>query len=206
MIKKIILFFLILIFIGIFFIFYFKKTNKTEGNYLTLNNYNFYIPEFIDNKIENDIIFLNHRVPSFEHYDFCDFVGDKPIKNTFTDFSVSIEFTDLIINDALVKYGGIFLKEYIDIQGKIKEEPGFLEKINFKNFSGYKLTMGVEGCGLEQYFLETEGGILVIKKDFIPELTELNLEKTRFEKLEGVIEKEKAEEIFSEIIENIKTK
>lgn len=178
-----------------------EQTDKKE--YYETENYKLHLPYPVLIKKEKDYVNFSHTIPSFSHYDFCDFKGDSPSKNTFRDFNLTIYFENLNLTDSLLKYGGKFLQESITENLEIIEQEGFLEKISFSNYSGYKLSMGIEGCGIDQYFLKTEKGTLIIQKDFVPELTELNPEKEKFTNLDNVLTPEKSKQIFQEIIESI---
>ncbi len=153
-------------------------------------------------KDENGVVTLYHGIETFTHNDFCDFKGDTLPTTTFRDFTVQFSFTTLTLNKALIKFGGEYLKEYINTDDSIKENEGFLEKIKIGDYEGYKLTQGVEGCGNEQYFLTVPNGILVVKKDLVPELTDLCTQKDKYRASPDVILPEKATQIFEQIVKN----
>ena len=157
-------------------------------------------------KDENGAITLFHAVETFSHTDFCDFKGDSLPTTTFHDFTAKFSFTTLTMDKTILKFGGEYLKEYIDADGIIKESEGFLEKTKIGDYAGYKLTQGVEGCGYDQYFLTAPNGILVVKKDFVPELTDLNMQKEKYQTIPNVILPEKSEQIFEEVVKNIVVK
>ena len=174
-----------------------------EQKYYETVNLKILLPDHAAVKEENGMVTLFHTVETFSHTDFCDFRGDSLPTTTFKDFTVKISFTDLALDKALLKFGGNYLKEFINTDGTIKESEGFLEKTKIGAFEGYKLSQGVEGCGNDQYFFPVKNGVLVIKKDLVPELTNLSTQSEKFKTTAGVILPDKANQIFEEIIKNI---
>lgn len=155
---------------------------------------------------ENGTITLFHTVETFSHIDFCDFKGDSLPTTTFRDFTVQFSFSTLTLDKALLKFGGEYLKEFINTDGTIKESEGFLEKAKIGAFEGYKLSQGVEGCGNNHYFFPVKNGILIIKKDLVPELTNLSTQSEKYKAIPGVILPEKANQIFEEMVKYIEIK
>ncbi len=151
-------------------------------------------------KDENGTITLSHMVETFLHTDFCDFKGDSLPTTTFKDLTIKFSFTTLSLDRALTKFGGEYLKEFINTDGTIKEEVGFLEKTKIGDREGYKLTQGVEGCGHDQYYFQTENGVLIVQKNFVPELTDLNPQKEKFSSTPGVILPDEANELFEKTV------
>jgi len=174
-----------------------------EQKYYETTNLKILLPDHAAVKEENGTVTLFHTVETFSHTDFCDFKGDSLPTTTFKDFTVKISFTDLTLDKALLKFGGDYLKEFINTDGTIKEQIGFLEKAKIGAFDGYKLSQGVEGCGNNQYFFPVKNGILVIKKDLVPELTNLSTQSDKYKAIPGVILPDKAQQIFEETITNI---
>jgi hypothetical protein len=151
-------------------------------------------------KDENGTVTLSHTVETFLHTDFCDFKGDSLPTTTFKDFNIKFTFTTLSLDRALTKFGGEYLQEFINTDGTIKEGVGFLEKTTLGGREGYKLTQGVEGCGHDQYYFQTETGVLIVQKDFVPELTDLNPQKEKFSSTPGVILPDEANELFEKTV------
>jgi len=161
------------------------------------------LTENLQIKDENGVVTLYHSVETFLHTDFCDFKGDSLPTTTLRDFTVKFSFTTLTLDKALLKFGGDYLKEFINTDGSIKESEGFLEKTKIGDREGYKLTQGVEGCGYNEYFLTVPNGILIVKKNLVPELTDLCTQKDKYRASPGVILPDKAQQIFEELIKNI---
>ncbi len=157
-------------------------------------------PMFV--KDENSAITLFHTVETFSHTDFCDFKGDSLPTTTLRDFTVKFSFTTLSMEKAILKFGGDYLKEYINTDGSIKESEGFLEKTKIGDREGYKLTQGVEGCGYDQYYFQTENGVLIVQKNFVPELTSLCTQSEQYKTANGIILPEKAQQLFEELVKN----
>ena len=180
-----------------------SPTKTTDKQYYETADLKIPLPAPMFVKDENSAITLFHTVETFSHTDFCDFKGDSLPTTTLRDFTVKFSFTTLSMEKAILKFGGDYLKEYINIDGSIKESEGFLEKTKIGDREGYKLTQGVEGCGYEQYYFQTENGILIIQKNFVPELTDLNTQKEKFSSIPGVILPDKATEFFEETVKNV---
>ncbi len=152
---------------------------------------------------DGEKVTLYHTVEAFSHSDFCDFKGDSLSTTTFHDFTVSFSFSTLSLKDSVLKFGGDYLKENFNTDGSIVEQPGFFSKITIGKFSGYQLSQGIEGCGYDYYFLPTEKGVLVIQKNTVPELTDLNPQKENFAEIKNVILPEQAEQLFEEAVKNV---
>lgn len=155
---------------------------------------------------KDDVIKLSHTVEIFSHTDFCDFKGDSLPTTTFRDFTTTFAFSKKSLKETILKFGGEYLQEYFDKNEEILESEGFLEKTKLGNYEGYKLSMGVEGCGYDQYYFPTDKGILFAQKNFVPELTDLNPQKENFASAPGIISPESAQQIFESIIEGIEIK
>ncbi len=151
-------------------------------------------------KDENGTVTLSHTVETFLHTDFCDFKGDSLPTTTFKDLTIKFSFTTLSLDRALTKFGGEYLKEFVNTDGTIKEETGFLEKTKIGDREGYRLIQGVEGCGHDQYYFPTENGVLIVQKNFVPELTDLNPQKEKFSSIPGVILPDEANELFEKTV------
>ncbi len=151
-------------------------------------------------KDENGTVTLSHTVETFLHTDFCDFKGDSLPTTTFRDFTTTFAFSKKSLKETILKFGGEYLQEYFDKNEEILESEGFLEKTRLGNYEGYKLSMGVEGCGYNQYYFPTENGVLIVQKNFVPELTDLNPQKEKFSSIPGVILPGEANELFEKTV------
>jgi hypothetical protein len=152
---------------------------------------------------DGEAVTLYHTVETFSHTNFCDFKGDQPMTTTLKDFTVNFSFSSLPLKEAVLKFGGDYLKNNFKTDDSIIEQEGFLTKATIGNFSGYKLTQGIEGCGNNQYFFPVKNGILIIKKDLVPELTNLNSQNEKYKAIPSVILPEKAQQLFEEVIKNV---
>lgn len=175
---------------------YIYKNNKLKiGKQTYSDDYiSFEYPSNIKLDKTNNIIILSHSVP-YTHPNPCDFKGDAPPLDKLTDFNVSIE----VVNRSP--------KDYLENDSW----PGwdFVSKnpFQFGYFSGYKVTPGVEGCGQDMYYLTiSPNKTLIIIRPLISEFNTTNEEYQKLLDLPDIINSNKADLLFTEILSSIKVK
>ncbi|MEK9175052.1 MAG: hypothetical protein AAB795_00495 [Patescibacteria group bacterium] len=141
----------------------------------------------ISQTTRNDIFSITHSVP-FKHTDPCN-MKDWTSLDNITDFHLKGEIKDgrveNIIRDA--NYYGVKFDPNTN-KPIIEKNSGFKE-FNTGNLSGYTYSMGVEGCGVDIYFLSLNGNkTLILQNYWIGEFAAVNNYKERqYDNLPGII-------------------
>ncbi|OHA16175.1 MAG: hypothetical protein A3G52_04995 [Candidatus Taylorbacteria bacterium RIFCSPLOWO2_12_FULL_43_20] len=137
-------------------------------------------------------VILNHSI-AYKHSYACDFKGDAPLLDRFTDFGVSIK----IVNQNLKTY----------LQSSSYPSWDYVSKNIFKfgSWDGYRVTQGLEGCGSDVYYFPvSKNKSLIISRSLIPEFT--TAPDTNVQRLPGIITPYQNEKIFAEILSSLKVK
>ncbi len=210
--KKII-FLLVVVAIALGAYFYTKKPSTTVVNpdlktYRSTNlGLSFSYPKILAATTTSTSVTLHHEVP-FTHHDFCDFVGESTTTiSTLTDFHARFYVVDKKLIEAM-KTVSPYIPEENFVNDEIVPSPGFIDKVEKSNITGYSIFEGAEGCGHTIYYLKiSDNRTLVIVNDFITIFSgSLDTENMSAAlAVPGVINKEKAAKIFDEILKTIKT-
>ncbi len=150
-------------------------------------------PAILTAKKEVDRVVLTHSIVH-KHPDPCDFQGEAPPREKLTDFDVSFK----VVNKSV--------KEYVDST----PYPGweYVSQNPFKlgSLSGYRIFIGVEGCGSDTYYFTlSPTKTLVIHRSIITELSGI-VDSSPYMKLPGIISPKQADEFFNKIVGSIKVK
>ncbi len=137
-------------------------------------------------------VVLEHSVP-FKHMDPCDFKGDGTVLERLTDFNVSFQLFNQNLSSLL--------------QSSASPGESYVYSNPFKtnSLSGYKIQVGVEGCGsLIYYFPTSINQTLVITRSLITELSDAIMDKQKYLSLPGVILPSQEEMIMNQILDSLK--
>lgn len=141
-----------------------------------------------------------HSIP-LEHPDPCDFRGDAPPLKTLTDFEVSIEVVSRSLREAVIANESDYLVSGFLVDDRLRIEPDFIDEVSIGSLKGYRITMGVEGCGeYTYYFSVTPRNVLIVKRSFIPEFKPIIANYEEYLKLPGAISPDEEEKLFNEIL------
>jgi len=152
----------------------------------------FEYPSVLSVQKKGNVVTLDHSL-AYTHHSACDFKGDAPALDRFTDFSLSFEVVDVSV------------KKYIELAGWPDWEYVAANPFRSDSFSGFKISPGVEGCGEDIYYLELSSGkTLIIKHPFVAELTTGDAQ--RYLGLPGVLLPNKSKEFVSHIITSLRIK
>ncbi len=154
----------------------------------------FTYPEPLIVQQDKGIVTLRHFI-SHRHVDPCDFKGDAPPLEDFTDFKMSFQ----IVNKDVKGY----------VESATSPEWDYVSKnpYTFENWHGYHITLGVEGCGQDIYYLIiSPSKTLVITMPLVAEFSAINGNRQEYLDLPGIIPPTTAEVYFSLILSSLKVK
>ena len=143
---------------------------------------------------ESERLMLQHSIP-FEHRDPCDFDDnpDPPLRH-LTDFKVGFEVVNKNLKETIT-WGEI---------GLVTEIP-YGTELQIGALRGYRITTGVEGCGLDKYYFPLDSThTLFVERYKITELDPIIINYKENRKLPDVIVPEKEEELFNNILATFK--
>lgn len=129
---------------------------------------------------------LSHSIP-YKHLDFCN-MKDATTLDSVTDFNLVGE----------IKTGKV---EDVIKSDNFSDVTSLQNKVSFGQLSGYLLSMGAEGCGVDEYYFSLkDNNTLIIKNYWVGELSEINAEKEKYLALNGIILPQKNKEFLSGIL------
>lgn len=173
-------------------------TTKTYKN--ETYKFSFEYPSLLSLERQDNKIILQHSIP-FEHEDPCDFQGGGPKLDRLTDFSVNMAEYPTALGETVLNLHpfGSDTEDYVD-GDKLKITSGMIDEAHFGLLDGYRITLGVEGCGLYTYYFKLAPKVtLVVNRKIITELSSAVSNSTMYLSLPGVIKPAAAEKIFSDI-------
>jgi len=154
------------------------------------------------NKVGDKVVAM-HTVP-FQHSPPCDFVGNGKELTELTDFNVSLEVYKKSLKETVTETQDENFVHDNMVGDTMKVSEGFIDAYTAGSLKGYKLTLGVEGCGQYVYYfpLKNDTETLVVVRAFVPELNSAISDemRTKAEKLPGVILPKENENIFSDLL------
>jgi hypothetical protein len=176
-----------------------KEKNKYDGRLFSFTH----DPRLLVSE-KNGIVIATHTVP-YNKIDMCDLQDGSDLVN-LDDFYMTLILSEGSLSSVIDKYQDLyFLKEYLK-GDTLTLSGGFIEKANISGYSGYKATLGAEGCGQEVYILPVGENILILNRSVRPELTDMNPNFETAKLIPGVILKEEAQIIFEQIISTLLVK
>ena len=178
-------------------------TEVEQGwNTYQYENYGFEIsvPDHISILEDADGITLFHAVPH-EHPNPCDFRGTGELLEELTDFEVRIELVEQDLFGAVSeKEYESFASEYV-VDNELVSSPGFIDEVDIGLLHGYRITMGVEGCGAYKfYFPFNPEKTLYVKRSYITEFMPFITNYEDYLALPGIIPPAEEEEFFIKIL------
>ncbi len=145
---------------------------------------------------------LAHSVP-YDHPDPCDMKGDGKRLAQLTDFSMTMSVMPGSLPFLMGHASSLISFE----DGMPKTESGFVDSVAYGPHTGYKVTMGVEGCGEQTYYFPlSTTQTLVISRPLVSELQPIvdPAVRQKILAMPGVMFPEEAESIFGQIVASIR--
>ena len=157
-------------------------------------------PEMISIIEETTGILLHHSIPH-EHPDPCDFQGVGPLLQELTDFEVWIEVVPQSLSETVkLTQTEDFVQNYLRGNELLLDPPNIVV-IGIGCLQGYRITWGVEGCGIyEHIFPLSDRSTLYIIRLIITELTPNDTNYNEYLALPGIIPPEEEEALFLQIL------
>lgn len=193
-------------------VFYGTKDNATPTNPDLVSYRNsrlgisFTYPKILTASTTKNVISLHHEVP-FVHHDYCDFKGEGDTTiNTLTDFRVSFYTVDKSLIDSM-RQESPYIPEENFVDGNIIPSPGFIDSYENGELKGFRIFEGAEGCGHLIYYLKiSEKKTLIVIDEFITVFSgAIDTENMdRALAVPGVINKNRASEIFESVLKTVK--
>ena len=161
----------------------------------------------VDVKADSNSVALYHTIPWDEGPIPCDERDDAPVIKTIRD----VDFKFMLMRENLkVAVSKIEGSDYIVNNfwrnSELQLSPGFIDAFANNELKGYKVISGVEGCGIVNYYFPLkEDLVLTVRRPFgiFSEIVGPEVKAERGEIL-GIINPDKEEQIFNEIISSFK--
>lgn len=168
--------------------------SSSEWSTYSDNYLSFESPNKISIKREGEVLNLSHSI-AYRYRDPCDFKGGEPEKTILTDFDAS--FT--VVNQNLKKY--VESSDFPDWD-YVSSNP-----FEIGSLKGYKVMVGVEGCGEDIYYLSiSPNKTLVIKRALITVFNPIIANYQEYLNLPGIINPNEADAIFNRLLMSLEVK
>ncbi len=157
-------------------------------------------PERISVLEEEERIVLRHSIP-FEHSDPCDLRGGELPLERLTDFEVSIQIVNQSLSETVMAtQGADFASSYLR-GDELDTVLDFIAKVGIGSLKGYRVTLGVEGCGTYTYYFPLNvKSTLFVRRSFITEFTPIVADYQKYLSLPEIIPPAEEEELFNQIL------
>lgn len=169
------------------------------------SSFGFEYPKIISLSQQGEKILLTHSI-NYQHPNPCDFKGDAPQLDKLTDFNVSLMVSNKNLKDTVdANESSDMIKNSFN-GTTVELSPGVIDSFNAGSLTGYRITAGVEGCGMYTYYFSlTQDKILVVTRSFISEFLPINADSKRYLSLPGIITPTQEEDFFNKILSSFKT-
>ena len=177
-------------------------TQNTNTKSFKLGTLEFFYPNILTFKKEGETASLSHSISS-KHVNYCDLKDGLSI-NDVADFSVSFRLFDKNLKDTVQINGSDYFSKNFFKNNTFVLSDGFIEKFNIGSLNGFKITMGVEGCGVYNYYFPISlTQTLFINRNWHVE-TYPPVDRPKLNKIPGFITSDQEESIFNNILSSIK--
>ena len=176
-----------------------KSTNTKSFKLGTLE---FSYPNNLSFNQKGDIISLSHSIPTGKYVNSCDLEDGSTIEGV-NDFNVSFRLFNKNLRDSVLSNeSDYFSKNYIKNDTFVLSD-GFVEKFSLGNLNGFKISMGLEGCGVDNYYFPISSTkTLFISKSWHAQ-TYPGTDLPKLNNIPGFINKAREEQIFKDILSSV---
>lgn len=183
-----------------------QSSNNETSDWKVYNgsSFEFKYPKILSLNQQEEKILLNHSI-KYQHANPCDFKGDAPQLDKLTDFNVSLRVFNKNLKDTVETNESSDIIKNSFKGDTVELSPGFIDKFNTGSLAGYRITNGVEGCGMYTYYFSlTQNKILAVTRSFISEFLPINADSQKYLNLPGIIIPSQEEELFNKILSSFK--
>lgn len=167
------------------------------------NSFEFKYPSILTVTSQGENVLISHMV-DYKHQDVCDFIGNVPSLDKITDFNTSLRIFNSGLKDTMQANESDNLVNDFFQDDTIITSPGFIDKFNIGSLQGYKITKGVEGCGIYTYYFPLSvNKTLFVSRAFISEF-KFNPDVQTYLNVPGVIPPDQEEDFFKTILSSFK--
>jgi hypothetical protein len=175
-----------------------SQTSSTTSGSLTKSyigsDFSFVYPTVLQTLQDNETVTITHFIP-YTHTNPCDFKGDGPQLTALTDFSMTIKVASQGVED------------YVKISGSPDWSYVSQNPYTLGAWSGYHVTLGVEGCGEDLYYISASPNKTVaITRPTVAEFAPVNGDVQTYLALPGIITPTTSEAYFREIVSSLKVR
>jgi hypothetical protein len=168
------------------------------------SSFGFEYPKIISLSQQGEKILLNHSI-NYQHPNPCDFKGDAPQLDKLTDFNVSLMVSNKNLKDTVDANESSDMIKNSFKGATVELSPGFIDSFNTGSLTGYRITAGIEGCGMYTYYFSiAQDKTLVVTRSFISEFLPINADSQKYLSLPGIITPTQEEEFFNKILASFK--
>lgn len=183
------------------------QDNKRNGTgFFQGESFSFQYPEALSLTEKGDTVFLSHSIP-YAHPNLCDFRDGSESLDYLTDFDVSLKIYPTDLKNTLRKnVPSNMVNDYFNGES-VRVTPDFIDEYSAGNLKGYRITTGVEGCGVYSYYFSlANGSTLYITRSFVPEFQTINPQYKSYQRIPGIISPKLEETYFQSILSSIRFK
>jgi len=185
-----------------------SQSSSSETGDLKVYNgssFGFEYPKIISLSQQGEKILLTHSI-NYQHPDPCDFKGDAPQLDKLTDFNVSLVVSNKNLKDTIDANESSDMIKNSFKGDTVELSPGVIDSFNAGSLTGYRITAGIEGCGMYTYYFSiAQDKTLAVTRSFISEFLPINADSKKYLSLPGIITPAQEEEFFNKILASFKS-
>ena len=169
------------------------------------SSFGFEYPKIISLSQQGEKILLTHSI-NYQHPDPCDFKGNVPQLDKLTDFNVSLVVSNKNLKDTIDANESSDMIKNSFKGDTVELSPGVIDSFNAGSLTGYRITAGIEGCGMYTYYFSiAQDKTLAVTRSFISEFLPINADSKKYLSLPGIITPAQEEEFFNKILASFKS-
>lgn len=143
-------------------------------------------------------VILSHRV-AYGHRDPCNMSDKVGFLDDVVDFDVRVSLEQAALPDVFEKTESDYVTSRFLKAHRVVTSRGFIDEVEVGSLRGYRVTTGVEGCGLRRYYLRIdEGRTLLVDWMNVPEFDRTYRDTVLA--LENIILPDRAAEVFEAVV------
>ncbi|MCL5666877.1 MAG: hypothetical protein M1383_03845 [Patescibacteria group bacterium] len=167
--------------------------------------FSFQYPSKLSPAEKSGVVELSHQIPYQNHGD-CDMKGDEQTYDNLTDFKASFQIYNGTAAQAARKMSPYLPAENFS-GDTLKISPGFIDKYQVGNLTGFSIYEGVEGCGHTVYYFPVSGNrVLVAENMMVQALSGIfsDMREKEILAIPGAISRQENRQILEQILSSVK--